>query len=223
MCGRFTLDIDARFYPRFNLSSKEILHFEANYNIAPGLESLIITKDLDENHASSAKFGFIPNWAKSADQKYKMINAKAETILEKPAYRIAIKKQRCLIPVTGFYEWRLEADGRKTPIYFHSKTDKYLALAGIFSDWLNPENNTITSTFAIVTTTPDELMKPIHDRMPLILSESYESNWLNNDLNETEISKLLRSENTTKLEAYEVSKLVNLPSNNSARLIEKLK
>lgn len=216
MCGRFTLDIDARFYPRFNLSDKYIIFFEPQYNIAPGQDSLIILRDEDINFAKPARFGFIPSWAKDERIAYKMINAKAETVLEKPSFKKAIIETRCLIPVTGFYEWHTNDDGSKSPYYFHNPQQKYLALAGIYSTWQDKE------TFSIITTEPNSSVKDIHNRMPLILDLDDESMWLNHEVDIRQLQAILANPVTTKLESYQVSKKVNYAEHNSPDLISKV-
>ena len=222
MCGRFTLDLDQRFYPRFNLSQKELLVFDCNYNIAPGNNSVIITASGTTNTANIARFGFIPVWAKDDKIAYKMINAKAETILDKPSFKHAVQTSRCLVPVTGFYEWKLEDDGSKTPYYFYQDNEKYLALAGICSRWENKATDKTITSFAIITTAPNASVKKLHERMPLILENETEKQWLDKNLDIKYLTKILNNSVETRLQKHQVSKKVNYAEHNSPDLIAKI-
>lgn len=222
MCGRFTLDLDKRFYPRFNLSDKELIFFEANYNIAPGNNSIIITNEKTVNKAIEAKFGYIPVWSKSETTPYSTINAKAETILEKPMFKSSVKSSRCLVPVTGFYEWRVETDDSKTPFYFYNKGEKYFSLAGIHSTWEDKNSNTKVNSFAIITTKPNKSIEGFHHRMPLILNQEDEMNWINNNLEQDVLERMLYAKVETELSNHQVTKKVNYAGHNSPDLISKI-
>lgn len=234
MCGRFTLDIDERFYPRFRLSGnviEQLKDWQARYNIAPNQTSLVILpgneatqKNSQEVHniVTEMRWGLVPFWSKDSKGSYKMINAKAETVLEKPAYRQAVTQRRCIIPASGFYEWQVEGNA-KQPFYIQAAEHDYLALAGLYEIWHDSMTNLDLETFTIITTAPNDDMKPLHDRMPLILNDpEVEADWLNTETDKDRIAEILREIPGLKLASYPVAKLVNSPSVDNKTLIETL-
>jgi putative SOS response-associated peptidase YedK len=229
MCGRFTLDIDERFYPRFRLAGNVIAQLSdwpARYNIAPGQNTIVILPNTpDTNTFKEMRWGLVPFWAKDSKIGYKMINAKAETLIEKPAFRSAVKTRRCIIPASGFYEWQEQESG-KQPIYIQAKDQAYLSLAGLYETWSDPllgDKAPLLETFTIITTTPNQDMQGIHDRMPLILnSTELENFWLNPETKSENIAKILATLPTINLINYPVSKRVNSPAINDKSLITKL-
>lgn len=218
MCGRFTLDIDKRFYPRFRLANA-ILDIKPRYNIAPAQNVPVIKKKkLTENELEIMRWGLIPFWAKDPNIGYKMINARSETVLEKPSFKNSFKTKRCLVPATGFYEWEKQGS-EKIPHYFHLKDKQYFAFAGLYDIWKDPEGNEI-KTFTIITTKPNSLVSNIHDRMPVIIEEKDEQEWLmNDDLGFLE--SLLKSYTPKEMDEYVVSQKVNGTKNDSRELIMK--
>ncbi len=226
MCGRFTLDIDERFYPRFRLSGNvinQLSDWQARYNIAPSQNSIVILPDsLEGNSAEQMRWGLVPFWSKDTQIGNKMINAKAETLLEKPSFRNAVKSKRCIVPVNGFYEWKEESVG-KQPHYLYSESEKYLALAGLYEIWTDPTTNKELHTFTIVTTQPNKSMVDIHDRMPLILDESdIESAWLNPETKLENIQKILAAIPQIQLASFPVGKKVNSPANEGPGLLARI-
>lgn len=231
MCGRF-----ARFSPahifRMLFQLDEFFDLPAQYNIAPGQDVYavrgIIIRDNPQRTASSVpyvrevtpmKWGLIPFWSKDPSIGVKMINSRSETINEKPAFRDPFKKRRCLIPTDGFYEWQKQKDGGKQPYFIHMNDKKPFAFGGIWDTWKNPEGNNI-ETFSILTTKPNELLKPIHDRMPVIIEPKQFDNWLNPEIQEpAELIPLLEPFKATKMEAYPISTYINSPKNNSEQCI----
>jgi putative SOS response-associated peptidase YedK len=157
----------------------------------------------------------IPFWAKDEKIGSKMINARAESIEEKPSYRNAFRQRRCLVLADGFYEWK-DKNG-KTPYRITLKDHQPFAMAGIWETWKNPEGKMIHS-FSIITTSANELMKSIHDRMPVILPPEFEETWLKSD-DPREIRELLQPFESEKMQAWEVSKLVNSPRNDNPAVI----
>jgi putative SOS response-associated peptidase YedK len=175
MCGRFHLEPDEDFYPRFGLKHKDDDYIKPNDNVRPGTYIPVINNS-PAKELSLMKWGFIPVWAKDEKIGYKMINSRSETIFEKPSFRSAIKNSRCLIPATGFYEW----DDKKRPHLFQPKDDKYMAFAGIYSKWKN-SNGEIIPTCSIITTSANKYVAKIHERMPVIIEKDKEDVWLEID------------------------------------------
>ena len=201
---------------RFRLAGS-IEPYVARYNCAPTQNLAVITAD-EPRQLRFFRWGLIPHWAKDEKIGNKMINARAEGIEDKPSYKYAFKQRRCLVPADGFYEWKNK--NGKTPFRITLKNNFPFAMAGIWEAWKNPENKIIYS-FSIITTTANELMQSIHDRMPVILSPESEEIWLRSN-NPLEIRKLLKPFDAEKMQAYEVSKLVNSPSNESPALLLRL-
>jgi putative SOS response-associated peptidase YedK len=211
MCGRFALLTHAgALIERFGVE-EVIKRPEPRYNIAPSQNVTVIvqrgTRQLTEMH-----WGLIPSWAKDASVGNRMINARAETIAEKPSFRSAFKKRRCLILADGFYEWQ-KAGKAKKPMHIRLKNREPFAFAGLHEYWKTKSGRMLESC-AIVTTTPNEIMRPIHLRMPVILHPESEAAWLNPD-NQTasDLIQMLRPYDSEQMEAFEVSDYVNSPSN----------
>lgn len=218
MCGRYYLDPSERFEDRFQLSN-HLKSREARYNICPGQVAPIIVSD-GSNKIKEMTWGLIPFWAKDAQLKTGIINAKAETITTKPSFKKAFASQRCLIPVSGFYEWQ-EVGDSKVPFLFKSRDANLFALAGIY------DSNQDTSghrhkTFAIITTTPGDTVAKIHDRSPLILSPADESIWLNPKTNLSILKQLLTTD-SSNLNYYQVSTDLSRSFADSPHLIEPVK
>ncbi len=211
MCGRFsfTMDIDElqEAFPGVDFG----LYFGSNYNVAPSQDVLVIP-NITDRKAQLFRWGLIPPWSKDLNIGYKMINARAETLAEKPSFRSAYKRQRCLIPASGFYEWRKDASA-KTPFYIRMKSRKMFTFAGLWEKWQKSATEPIFSC-TIITTEANELLKPIHHRMPVILKpEEYET-WLDADEQQTEnLNHLLTAYPSDEMETFAVSTHVNSPRN----------
>ena len=212
MCGRYTLtkleDL-LRSFP-FVTTLPEV---HARYNIAPTQPVLTVTN----NHADRFEFfhwGLIPSWAKDPSIGGRMINARAETLAEKPSFRTALRRRRCLIPADGFYEWRKEPDGKtKTPMYIRLKGGKPFAFAGLWDVWHAPDGSTIPSC-TIVTGEPNRLIASIHDRMAVILPPEHYQQWLDPEEQDAPaLAALLRPYPADEMEAFPVSRAVNSPKN----------
>jgi putative SOS response-associated peptidase YedK len=214
MCGRFSLYQISEFLTRFNVELDEPL--EPRYNIAPGQMSPIITND-EPSKVTFASWGLIPFWSKDPKIAFKTINAKAETLEEKPAYRTAFKRHRCLIPADGFYEWK-STDQGKTPYRITLIDNSLFSFAGIFDIWKNHEGKEITS-FSIITLPPNDLLVKIHDRMPAILRRENEKIWLQEESAE-KLKEMLNPYPSSEMRAYEISKLVNSPSADTPDVIK---
>lgn len=219
MCGRFAIyDIDA-LAERFSLAKELPLNLKANFNAAPNQFLPVIIRN-DKNELTLMRWGLVPSWAKDESVGMRMINARVETIAEKPSFRRALRQRRCIVPVNGFYEWQIDKTNKlKTPFYFHRKDDDLFALAGLYEAWITPDHQTL-DTFTIVTTAPNAVVAPIHNRMPLILDTSDESTWLDQGTNVESLTKLLTSHTDDQLVTHPVSIEVNAPDNNSPHLID---
>ena len=215
MCGRFTLTTNMdELQARFDFEARDLV-LRPRYNVAPTQEVVAILGDGDNpghNRAELMRWGLIPFWAKDAKIGARMINARAETVAEKPAFRTALRKRRCLVLADGFYEWKKEENG-KTPMYIAAKSRGPFAMAGLFETWKSPEDELIRSC-TIITTSPNTLMEDIHDRMPVILPKDAETIWLDPKLEDQEtLTSLLTPYPAEEMEAYVVSTLVNTAKN----------
>lgn len=225
MCGRFTLfatynEIIERFAIEAAID-EELYH--PSYNIAPSHSVLAVINDGSKNRLGYLKWGLIPPWAKDEKMGYKLINARAETLEEKPSYRNALKKRRCLVIADSFYEWKRHDDKTKTPMRIKLKTNKLFSMAGLWEHWKSPNGRSIYSC-TIITTSANEFMKDIHDRMPVILSKADEKTWLDPSIDEINtLNKMLKPLSEDYMEAYEISNLVNSPKNNSSTLLEPIR
>lgn len=219
MCGRFTLYSPLQeIVTRFSIEQAE-LDFSPRYNIAPSQKVLAIVNDGQRNRMGYLKWGLIPSWSKDPSIGNKMINARAETLVEKPSFRQAYRKKRCLIIADGFYEWKKEKD-RKVPMYIQLHNRQPFAFAGLWERWISPEGHEIT-TCTIVTTEANEFMTPIHHRMPVILKTEQENIWLNRNITDPYLLEhLLQPYPSGEMTAYSVSTLVNTPKNDNASLID---
>lgn len=218
MCGRYQLSIREKDISiRFHVEVYEKL-YRPSYNCAPS-QNLAVISNSDPEILSFYRWGLIPFWAKDPKTGFRMINAKAETITEKASFKTPFKKRRCLVLSNGFFEWKKKGK-EKNPYRIFLKHEKAFALAGIWDSWKDPEGKEIKS-FSIITTSPNTLMKNIHDRMPVILKQKDEKKWLEEE-NPDELLKLLKPYDENEMEVYPVSKLVNSPLNNSQEIIEKI-
>jgi len=218
MCGRVALHDDKQFLDQVKKTIKEVqrnLTLQPSYNIVPSQPIATLTNDKIYQYT---RFGLIPHWAK--DSKFQPINARAETLAEKPTFKSAFRSKRCIIPINGFYEWKKEGK-HKIPYWIYPTQGNYFALAGICDTWHDPTTNEEIVSSAIITTTPNDMMKQIHDRMPVILDPKDWELWLDADIHESEaLIPLLRPFDEKTMQAYEVSTLVNSPANNTEQCIE---
>jgi putative SOS response-associated peptidase YedK len=220
MCGRFTQrQPAAKIKKEFHV--EEVPEVEARYNIAPTQTVLGITADEDVRLAKLFKWGLIPSWAKDPAIGSKLINARSETVTEKPAFREAFKRRRAIIPADGFYEW-LRIGTRKQPYFFQMRDESPFGFAGLWERWKDEEGKVIESC-TILTTEANELLQRVHDRMPVILHREDYDLWLDEDVRKQKLLKeLLRPYPTSEMVSYPVSPLVNSPQNQGAGLIERV-
>lgn len=223
MCGRFVKksgkeELRKRF--GFDDPSQEIL-FEPSFNIAPSQEQPILIVFEDRRIVRMMKWGLVPYWSKDPKIGYKMINARSEGIEQKPSFKTPIKRKRCIIMADGFYEWHKPEPKTKTPYYFKLKSSEPFAMAGLWDLWQNGDRQ--LRTFTIITTAPNELMEPIHNRMPVILHERDEARWLDPEIADPKhVLPLLVPYPSDEMESYKVSTIVNSPKNDIPQCIEEL-
>ncbi len=221
MCGRFTLSQPINAIASvFNLA--QIPPLEPRYNIAPTqLIPSICAAPGGEKQLQMLRWGLIPSWAKDPAIGAKLINARAETVSEKPSFKSAFKRRRCLIVADGFYEWQRQ-DGKKQPYYFRLQNGQPFAFAGLWEQWKSPEEQEITSC-TILTTAANDLLRPIHDRMPVILDSDRYELWLDPKVEKSEILQpLLHPYQADLMTSYAVSTKVNNPKNNTSECINSL-
>jgi putative SOS response-associated peptidase YedK len=225
MCGRFTLTVDPAdlqaAFPGFAPPSGS--NATPRYNIAP-TQSVAAVANNGQKQIEFFRWGLIPAWAKDLAIGSRMINARAETLAEKPSFRTAFKRRRCLILADGFYEWRKNPGGKaKTPMYIRLKSGEPFAFAGLWEVWRSPDDKSILSC-TIITTTPNALMEKIHDRMPVILKPEAYDRWLDPaEQPPDKLSALLKPYPASHMTAYAISTLVNQPGNDSPELIVPVK
>lgn len=221
MCGRFTLTKSAEIIAKaFDLG--EIPPFQPRYNVAPTQEiaTILIKPDDTQRQLKMLHWGLIPSWAKDVKMGAKLINARAETVTEKPSFRTAFKKRRCLIIADGFYEWQ-QQDGKKQPFYFKLQDEQPFAFAGLWEHW-EGEGEVIESC-TILTTEANQIMQPIHERMPVILDSKDYDLWLDPTMQKPDLLQpLLVPYSAEEMTAYPVSTRVNKPMNDSPECIQEL-
>ncbi|MBI2485800.1 MAG: SOS response-associated peptidase [Deltaproteobacteria bacterium] len=223
MCGRFTLSTDKDdLQSRYGFVDPSSVMLKPRYNIAPSQYSPTVIVNQDQRELVMMRWGFVPSWAKDIKVGYKMINAKAETLTEKNSFKKSFREKRCLILADGFYEWEKSDKKYKIPHRIVLKTHQPFAFAGLWDVWKTPEEDKLIS-FTIITTKANTMMEPIHDRMPVILHEKDEAKWLDPQLKDTDkLAKLLIPYPPELMGAYQVSKIVNSPKNDSPDCIRLL-
>lgn len=217
MCGRYVFSSDPKqVTERFALSVVPP-DLPGSYNVSPQMYMPVIVAN-NPNRLDFMSWGLVPSWAKTPSTGFKMINARAETVAERPAYRSALRYHRCLVPANGFYEWRAVSHG-KQPYFIHLREKPLFAFAGLYEIWHSPDGSELR-TYAILTCQPNQLMAPIHNRMPVILPREAETAWL--DPEETRaaaVLPLLKPFAAELMETYPVSTTVNSPRNDGPALI----
>jgi len=217
MCGRYTLRTPVEtLVERFEINEYPS-SITPSYNIAPSQGVAAVIAENGKRKLEMLHWGLIPSWAKDPEVGNKMINARAETVAEKPSYRKAFKERRCLILADGFYEWQ-KTDSGKQPFYIRMEDESPFAFAGLWESW---QNGREIRSCTIITTSPNEVAAQVHNRMPVILHpEDYEM-WLDPDFDEREaLTTLLKPFPAEAMEAYPVSRKVNRPANNDPEVIE---
>lgn len=225
MCGRFTQSQSGETIAKdFQLSV--VPDVTPSYNIAPTQGVATVWQPAGQSDVQSERqfrvlrWGLIPSWAKEAAIGAKLINARAETVAEKPSFRSAFKQRRCLILADGFYEWQRQ-NGKKQPFYLHLQNHQPFAFAGLWERWQDSTGEPIASC-TILTTEANPMVRPIHDRMPVILSPDAYETWLNPDTPPNSLQSLLHPYDAAVMVTYPVSSLVNKPANNSPDCLQPL-
>jgi putative SOS response-associated peptidase YedK len=219
MCGRYSLIGSDDLGNRFRIFNPSI-GFRSHFNIAPGSMNPVIVQH-ERAEMVMMQWGLIPHWAKDIRTMQHPINARAEGLAEKPMFRGLLNDKRCLIPASGFYEWKKELK-HKIPYYLHLKDEPVFAFAGLYDMWHNPAGEGI-ATYTIITTGPNDLVSPIHNRMPAILRREDEGRWVSGEgLSAADLNGILAPYPAVGMEAYPVLPLVNNPSNNDERLVRPL-
>ncbi|MBV9110326.1 MAG: SOS response-associated peptidase [Gemmatimonadetes bacterium] len=225
MCGRFgqkasSAELAAAFEASWRCPEPELPRF----NIAPTQHAPVLLSDAGRRVLDVFRWGLIPSWAKDAAIGNKMINARAEGITEKPAFRAAFQRRRCLVPASGFFEWKKPAAGKgpKVPHWIFAADGGPLAFAGVWEFWRPAKDAEPVLTFTILTTTPSADVSGIHDRMPVIVAPADRDRWLNPETPADELTALLRSAPDGTLRMHPVSTAVNRPAFDSPELIQPL-
>ncbi len=221
MCGRFTVTLTIGLAERFRVPLSP-LPLAPRYNIAPSQPvPVVVKREESERELAEMVWGLVPHWARDPAAAGRAINARAETLEDRPTFRDPLHHHRCLVPANGFYEWRKEGKSRE-PSYIHRKDDGLFAIAGLYDIWRGPAEEEIRS-FTIVTTEPNSLVSHYHDRMPAILRQDDEETWLSpGRLAQQKVQEILSPYPAEFLEAYRVSRKVNDPAAEGRELIRRL-
>ncbi|MBI1848792.1 MAG: SOS response-associated peptidase [Planctomycetes bacterium] len=218
MCARFTLMMpswqDVWKLLQFEYREEDAAAYRPRYNIAPTSQHWVLFRANDKRMMTRAKWGLIPRWSKDAKLASRMINARLETVAEKPAYRSAFKDRRCIVPADGFYEWT-GPEGDRQPLWIHPKEGGLLLIAGLYEDWNDPANGPVR-TFTIVTRDAEEPIRAVHDRMPLLVRDDAVDAWIGPGTPDAAALAMP----TEALDLRRVSKRVNSPRVDEPSLVE---
>ena len=217
MCGRFAMkECEEKVMSNFQIKHSEVL-LKPRYNISPSQDIPVIVRKDGNLRLETRQWGFIPYWAKKPKP---IINARSETASEKPTFRQAFKKRRCLIPASGFFEWAKE-DGKNQPYFIFLQDKSPMAFAGLCEEWSDPYGK-IVKTCAILTVEANSYLQFIHHRMPVILKPANVMNWLDLEGNDASLKKILMPFDSKNMEAWKVTRQVNIPSFDKADCLERL-
>lgn len=222
MCGRYAITSPLEAIIEAFAVKEVRSNLQPRYNAAPSQNLPVIRSGRAGRELSLMHWGLVPSWSKGPDSRYSMINARAETVASKPAYREPFRSRRCLVPTDGFYEWKKASDG-KQPYFITLSAGGPFAFAGLWDHWSGPEGEEMTS-FTIIVTAANDCVRPIHDRMPVILPpEDYES-WLGErgTPSRTKLAIMLRPYPAEGMRAFAVSRDVNSPANDSPELLQQV-
>lgn len=216
MCGRYTQTADARTLAgRFRLAKLGV-DVRPRWNLAPGQEAPVVVVE-GGRRLGLYRWGLVPAWAKDPAVGYRMINARVDTAPEKPAFRGPFQRRRCLVPADGFYEWR-KAGKAKVPVRFSLPGGELFAMAGLWDEWTSPEGEVLRSC-SVLTTEANALVSPVHDRMPVILTEAGEDAWLDPGAKTAELRALLVAYDAAGMHARDASAKVNAARNDDPSLL----
>ncbi|HEX5825588.1 MAG TPA: SOS response-associated peptidase [Candidatus Limnocylindrales bacterium] len=220
MCGRFSQQRPASELAEIFAAEPLSDELGPRFNVAPTDDALVVVQRDDRRAITAYRWGLIPHWADAAKVGSRMFNARAETLTSSPAFRDALRRKRCLVPVDGFYEWKREGT-RRQPYLIAQRDGRPLALAGLWSGWRDPTADRVIRTFTIVTASPNAQVADLHDRMPVVVPEAAWSTWLDPGLEDpAELQGLLRPNEDVSLRIVAVSRLVNDVRNDGPELIE---
>jgi len=220
MCGRFEIHSAIELIAKIFGIHEWDIEYLPSYNIAPSQDILLVVND-GKRRLVKSRWGFVPSWSKELSAGYKMINARAESVADKPSFRQAFQNQRCLVVADGFYEWKKEGT-TKRPFYIRLKSGKPLGFAGLYNVWKSPEGEQIC-TSTIITTDANELLQPLHDRMPVITPPNAYDIWLDPTIHDKALLQaVLKPYASDALDTYEVTPKVNSPKNNSPENIQRI-
>ena len=224
MCGRFSNSAKPEDVEReFKVGRLNPRLFEARYNIAPRQLIPAVLETVGERAVGEFRWGLVPSWAKDEAIGNNLINARAETLTEKPSFKNAFRARRCIIPASGFYEWAKKGAGAKQPFYFYIRDKPVFGFAGLWEEWTDKQTGETLETCTIITTEANEVLESVHDRMPVILKpEDYDA-WLNEkEKNTAHLQKFLAPYPASEMAAHAVSRAVNAPTYDSPELISEL-
>jgi len=223
MCGRYTIGVPLEeLMLRYHIDMTGIRFFAPRYNVAPGQPVPAVLHDGSRYRLGELRWGLVPEWAADDKLAYRTINARAETIADKPAFRGPFQRKRCVLPADSFYEWKA-AGGGKQPMRIMLKSGALFGMAGLYDTWVSPEGAKI-STCTVITTTPNELVAGIHDRMPVILRPEDEPLWLDRSVTAAgELRGLLRPYPAEEMTAYPVSSRVGNVRNDDPACAEEIR
>lgn len=224
MCGRFALTQtdEGTLVETFQIDGVPV-DLAPRYNIAPTQPVATIVQDGSQRVLKIMRWGLIPSWAKDPTIGNRLINARGETVHEKPSFRAALRRRRCLVIADGFYEWQAQPDGPKQPVFITMQDRAPFGMAGLYEFWTEPDSGETLTTCTIITTQPNELMAAIHNRMPAILPREDYAAWLDPDRTDSAalMPLILRSYPAEAMACYPVSRKVNNPSVDDPSLIER--
>ena len=226
MCGRFTQERPASELAEIFAAEPLADELGARYNVAPTDDGFVVVQREDRRAVTTYRWGLVPHWSTDLEGGSRMFNARAETITASPAFREAFRRRRCIVPVDSFYEWKRQGTIRQP--YRVTRADGMpLALAGLWAGWHDPESDAVHRTFTIVTTTPNDAMSDLHDRMPVVLEGSAWDRWLVDGragapVDEGELLAMLQPTDAMPLRIYPVNRYVNDVRRDGPELIEPL-
>lgn len=217
MCGRYTLRKS-----EIEIAAAGIIvtqKLTPRYNIAPTQKVPVCRMQAGNVEFADVQWGLVPSWSKDRKSNYGMINARGETVAHKPSFRAPFRNRRCLIPADGYYEWQ-NIDGRKQPHFIRLKNDSAFAFAGLWDLWVDENGSTALESCCIITIAANSMLKPVHDRMPVMLEQKYYDQWLDPDVKDADrLERLLRQHSKDDIEVYPVSFVVNSPNNDDGRCV----
>jgi putative SOS response-associated peptidase YedK len=216
MCGRYSLVPTESIAARFDMEQAQ-LTLAPRYNVAPSQSMPVVVRN-SPNRLVEMQWGLIPSWSKEPRAQFSTINARAETITKSPVFRGPFKSRRCLVPASGFYEWQRTEQG-KQPFCIQLKNGELFAFAGLYDVWQAADGNELYS-YTVITTAPNDLVAPIHNRMPVILRQEDEDAWLDKASDPAQLLALLKAYPADAMQAYPVSRAVNNPANEGAELMQ---